>query len=114
MQGQGILMGQTLGERASELAMNYLRNFSRETKIVQTLVAKCSLYGEGNHRVIAWCQPIDRIHRDDTKQHFFVDCILLEPDGTVAILLNAMHDVNRYVYSSLLPYILLVLFRLST
>lgn len=77
-------------------------------------MAKCSLFGEGNHRVIAWCQPMDRIHRDDTKQHYFVNCILLEPNGTVAILLNAMHDENRYAYSSLLPCILLVLFRLCT
>lgn len=84
MEGQRILMGQRLGERASKLAINHLRNCSRETKIMQTLVAKCSLYGEGNHRVIAWCQPIDRIHRDVTKEHYFVDCILLEPNGTVA------------------------------
>jgi hypothetical protein len=104
----------TWGERASKLAMNHLRNCSRETKIMQTLVEKMFLYGNGNHRVIASCQPIDRIHRDDTKEHYSVDCILLAPDVTVVILLNAMHDLNRHVYSSLLPYILLVLFRQCT
>lgn len=31
---------QTWGERASKLAMNHLRNCSRETKIMQTLVEK--------------------------------------------------------------------------
>jgi hypothetical protein len=50
--------------------------------------------------VTAWRRHIDKVHGEDKEWHYSVDCIVLEPTGSVALLLNAMHDVNMYVSCS--------------
>ena len=38
---------------------------------------------------------IDRLHRDDREWHYMVDSICLYTKGKVALLLNAMHNINK-------------------
>ena len=52
---------------------------------------------EGNHRVTAWLRHIERHHSDEERWHYSVDCIFLDPKGSVGVLLDAMNDVNRSV-----------------
>ncbi len=49
---------------------------------------------DGNHRVTAWTRHIKNFHADEEKWHYRVHCIMLDPRGQVALLLNAMSDVN--------------------
>ena len=50
---------------------------------------------DGNHRFKAWTGLIDRLHREDRKWHYMVDTICLDTKDKVAILMNAMHDINK-------------------
>ena len=49
---------------------------------------------DGNHRVSAWMRHITNCHPMDLHWHKRVHCIVLDPRGQVANLLNAMSDVN--------------------
>ncbi len=51
---------------------------------------------DGNHRVTAWTRHITKFHVDEEGWHYRVHCIVLDPRGSVARLLNAMSDVNWY------------------
>jgi sulfur transfer protein SufE len=44
---------------------------------------------------MAWTGYIDRLHSNDPEWHFSVDSICLDTKGKVALLLNAMHDINK-------------------
>lgn len=50
---------------------------------------------DGNHRLKAWTGFIARIHFDDRDWHISVDSICLDTRGKTALLLNAMHDINK-------------------
>lgn len=50
---------------------------------------------DGNHRLKAWTGFIGRIHSDDRDWHISVDSICLDTRGKTALLLNAMHDINK-------------------
>ena len=50
---------------------------------------------DGNHRFKAWTGYIARLHSDDRDWHYCVDSICLDTRGKGALLLNAMHDVNK-------------------
>jgi hypothetical protein len=52
---------------------------------------------DGNHRVSAWMRHITNCHSQEFDWHYRVQCIILDPRGQVANLLNAMSDVNWYV-----------------
>ncbi len=49
---------------------------------------------DGNHRVTAWMRHIRNCHADEPEWHIRVHCIILDPRGQVANLLNSMSDVN--------------------
>ena len=42
-----------------------------------------------------WRHHMDRLHGDDRVWHYSIDSIVL---SSVALLLNAMHDVNMYIH----------------
>lgn len=69
----------------------------KNDKDYERFCGKMFFVWEGNHRVTAWRRHIDRLHGEDKEWHYSVDCIVLESTGSVALLLNAMHDVNMYV-----------------
>ena len=50
---------------------------------------------DGNHRFKAWIGYIDRLHSHDREWHYSVDSIYLDTKGKVALLMNAMHDINK-------------------
>jgi hypothetical protein len=50
---------------------------------------------DGNHRFKAWIGYIDRLHSNDLEWHYSMDSICLDTRGKVALLLNAMHDINK-------------------
>jgi hypothetical protein len=50
---------------------------------------------DGNHRFKAWIGYIDRLHSNDPEWHYSVDNICLNTKGKVALLLNAMHNINK-------------------
>lgn len=49
---------------------------------------------DGNHCVSAWMQHITNCHPGELDWHKRVHCIILDPRGQVANLLNAMSDIN--------------------
>ena len=49
---------------------------------------------DGNHRLLAWRQFIDRVHCEDRDWHLSVECIVLNVGDSAPLLLNAMHDIN--------------------
>jgi len=49
---------------------------------------------DGNHRLLAWREFIDRVHKDDRDWHLSVECIVLNVGDSTPLLLNAMHDIN--------------------
>lgn len=49
---------------------------------------------DGNHRLLAWRQFIDRVHPTDRDWHLSVECIVLNVGDSAPLLLNAMHDIN--------------------
>lgn len=53
---------------------------------------------DNNHQVIIWQRHNSRFHCQDLKWHYYKDCILLELAGLVAIFLNAIHDVSKYIF----------------
>jgi hypothetical protein len=52
---------------------------------------------EGNDRVTAWLHHIECHHHDDERWHYSMDCIFLDPKGSIGLLLDAMNNINRLV-----------------
>ena len=50
---------------------------------------------DGNHRFKAWIGYIDRLHSNDREWHYSVDSICLDIKGKVALLMNAIHNINK-------------------
>jgi hypothetical protein len=61
---------------------------------------------DDNHRFKAWTWFIDQLHQEVKVWHILVDSICLDTKGKTRLLLNAMHDINKYVHfsSSLIPH----------
>jgi hypothetical protein len=62
---------------------------------LKSLCGRMFFICDGNHRFMAWTGYIDRLHSNDPEWHFSVDSICLDTKGKVALLLNAMHDINK-------------------
>ena len=48
-----------------------------------------------NHKLKAWTRFINRMYSDNKEWHIFVDLICLDSRGKSALLLNAMHKINK-------------------
>lgn len=75
----------------------------RNDEFEQTLLAdeqlkvfsnKMFMVWDGNHRLQAWLPIIDEFHSGDLSWHFCVESIILDPQGDVALVLEALHEVN--------------------
>jgi hypothetical protein len=62
---------------------------------LRSLCGRMFFICDGNHRFKAWTGYIDRLHSNDPQWHYSVDSICLDTKGKVALLLNAMHDINK-------------------
>ena len=62
---------------------------------LKSLCGRMFFICDGNHRFMAWMGYIYRLHRNDRGWHYMVDSIYLDTKGKVALLLNAMHDINK-------------------
>jgi hypothetical protein len=50
---------------------------------------------DGNHRLKAWTGFKSRMHSGDKEWHISVEAIYLNTRGKTALLLNAMHNINK-------------------
>ena len=50
---------------------------------------------DGNHRLQAWLNHIDRLHKCDPAWHYMVDSILLNTVGKIGVVMQVMHDINK-------------------
>jgi hypothetical protein len=62
---------------------------------LKSLCGRMFFICDGNHRFKAWTGYIDQLHSNDQEWHYSVDSICLNTKGKVALLLNAMHDINK-------------------
>jgi hypothetical protein len=62
---------------------------------LKSLCGRMFFICDGNHRFKAWIGYIDRLHKNGPEWHYFVDSICLDTKSKVALLLNAMHDINK-------------------
>jgi hypothetical protein len=69
--------------------------FLKQDEHLKCFVGKMFWVWDGNHRLQAWKSVIDKIHSNESGWHIFVDSILLTPSPDIAVLLTAMHDLNR-------------------
>lgn len=67
----------------------------QQNEHLKHLVGRMFFICDGNHRFQAWTAFIERLHRDDPVWHYSVDSIVLDPSGKTALLLHAMHDINK-------------------
>jgi hypothetical protein len=65
------------------------------TPHLKHLQGKMFFVCDGNHRLKAWTGFISRMHSGDKDWHISVDAICLDTRGKTALLLNAMHDINK-------------------
>ena len=56
----------------------------------------------GNHRLKAWIGFIQRLHSQVKEWYYVVDNICLDARGKGGLLLNAMHDINKWLHTSYL------------
>jgi hypothetical protein len=50
-----------------------------------------------NHQFKAWTSCIKWLHSDELSWHYTMDNIYLDTSGKMGVLLNAMHDINKWV-----------------
>jgi hypothetical protein len=62
---------------------------------LKSLCGRMFFICDGNHWFKAWTRYIDWLHCNDQEWHYSVDSICLNTKGKVALLLNAMHDINK-------------------
>src|SRR5450759_648506 len=62
---------------------------------LKSLCGRMFFICDGNHWFKAWTGYILRLHSNDREWHYTVDSISLDTKGRVAMLLNAMHDINK-------------------
>ena len=56
---------------------------------------------DGNHRRISWMNHIQRLHSRDREWHVCIDSIILDTRNRIGVLMQAMHDINKYDSSPL-------------
>ena len=77
------------------------------------LAGKMFYVWEGNHRLTAWWRHIQKHHSLDKAWHISVDCIVVDPRNCTAVFLNAMNDINWYVFDLIYSSIFGCMFSLS-
>ena len=55
---------------------------------------------DGNHRRQAWLNHIERLHRNEASWHYKVDAIVLDTKDRIGVVMQVMHDINKYVLFS--------------
>jgi hypothetical protein len=55
---------------------------------------------DGNHRLLAWTDHIDKVHKNDLVWHYRVRSILLKTVDSVTDALTSMHDINKSTENS--------------
>ena len=55
---------------------------------------------DGNHRRQAWLNHIDRLHKTEAAWHYWVDAIVLDTKDRIGVVMQVMHDINKYVLIS--------------
>ena len=63
---------------------------------LRSLCGRMFFICDGNHRFKAWRGYINRLHWDDLEWHYVVDSIYLDTRGKGKLLMNAMHDINKW------------------
>jgi hypothetical protein len=53
-----------------------------------------------NHRLLAWNDHIDKVHRGDLAWHYRVRSILLKTMDSITDALTSMHDINKATENS--------------
>ena len=53
---------------------------------------------DGNHRRQAWLNHIERLHKNDASWHYWVDAIVLDTKDRIGVVMQVMHDINKYVH----------------
>lgn len=51
---------------------------------------------DGNHRRQAWMNHIHRLHKLDPSWHYSVDSIVLDTKDRISVVMQVMHDINKY------------------
>jgi hypothetical protein len=69
--------------------------FLKEDDVLCKFVGKMFWVWDGNYRLQAWRSVVDKHHAEEATWHISVDSILLNPSPDIALLLTAMHDLNR-------------------
>jgi hypothetical protein len=54
-----------------------------------------------NHHRQAWLNVISHLHSTDPSWHYIVDSIVLETQGKLGVVMLAMHDINKYISSTI-------------
>jgi hypothetical protein len=55
---------------------------------------------DGNHRRQAWLNVISCLHSIDFLWHYMVDFIVLDTQGKLEVVMLAMHDIKKYIFST--------------
>ena len=50
---------------------------------------------DGNHRLQAWLNHIQRLHKIEEEWHYLVDSILLDTKGKIGVVMQVMHNINK-------------------
>jgi hypothetical protein len=67
---------------------------------LQILSGKYLYVWDGNHRLLAWADHIEKVHREELEWHYRVRSILLLTKDSVTDALTSMHDINKSTENS--------------
>jgi hypothetical protein len=54
----------------------------------------------GNHRRQVWLNVISRLHSTNLSWHYMVDSIVQDTQEKLGVMMLAMHDINKYIFST--------------
>lgn len=80
---------------------NEFERFLESDSDFEELRGKMFYVWDGNHRLKAWTQYIQRHYSHRKDWHFPVWSIVLRTGGNIALTITAMNDVNGYNFTSL-------------
>ena len=86
-------------------------SFLRADKDLMSLSGCMFFVYDGNHRLLAWKECIETDHKDDAlwyEKHGCPECVILDITGGRGDVLNAMHDINKYVFYFLKSFFALI------
>jgi hypothetical protein len=55
---------------------------------------------DGNRRKQAWLNVISYLHSTDLSWHYMVNSIVLNTQGKLGVVMLAMHNINKYIFST--------------